>query len=185
MKKILLFSVFTALLFGCNLNPNKEERIQKLENELQKSSKKINKLEKQIELRQNNKTITKENNMILGAFSVSLSVKDINVSKEFYENLGFVQLGGDLAKNYLIMKNENSIIGLFQGMFEGNILTFNPGWDENGKEIDTYVDIRKIQEELKSNGINIGTEIEKNTSGPASFMTTDPDGNVILIDQHR
>ena len=185
MKKILLFSLFTALLFGCNMNPNKEERIQKLETELQKSSKKINDLEKKIELSQNNKSIKKENNMILGAFSVSLNVKDINVSKKFYENLGFVQLGGDLAKNYLIMKNENSIIGLFQGMFEGNILTFNPGWDENGNEIDTFIDIRKIQQELKSNGINIGTEIDKNTAGPASFMTTDPDGNVILIDQHR
>lgn len=185
MKKILLFSLFTALLFGCNMNPNKEERIQKLETELQKSSKKINDLEKKIELSQNKKSIKKENNMILGAFSVSLNVKDINVSKKFYENLGFVQLGGDLAKNYLIMKNENSIIGLFQGMFEGNILTFNPGWDENGNEIDTFIDIRKIQQELKSNGINIGTEIDKNTAGPASFMTTDPDGNVILIDQHR
>ncbi|PKG42890.1 glyoxalase [Psychroflexus sp. MES1-P1E] len=123
--------------------------------------------------------------MDLGAFSVSLSVKDLKVSMKFYENLGFVQLGGDLQKNYLIMKNQNSLIGLFQGMFEGNILTFNPGWDENAKEIETFVDIRKIQEELKSNVINIGTEIDKNTSGPASFMTTDPDGNVILIDQHR
>ncbi|WP_346882233.1 VOC family protein [uncultured Algibacter sp.] len=185
MKKILLFSVFTALLFGCNMNANKEERIQKLEIELRKSSKKINELDKKIELKQTNKTITRENNMNLGAFSISLNVKDINVSKEFYKNLGFEQLGGDLAKNYLIMKNENSVIGLFQGMFEGNILTFNPGWDENGKDTDTFVDIRKIQQELKSNGINIGTEIEKNTSGPASFMATDPDGNVILIDQHR
>ncbi|PCI93767.1 MAG: glyoxalase [Flavobacteriales bacterium] len=123
--------------------------------------------------------------MKLGSFSVSLSVKDIKVSKKFYENLGFVQLGGDLEKNYLIMKNENSVIGLFQGMFEGNILTFNPGWNENGKETDTFVDIRKIQQELKDKGIDIGTEIEKESSGPASFMTTDPDGNVILIDQHR
>ena len=185
MKKILLFSVFTALLFGCNMNPSKEERIQKLETELQKSLKKINELEKNIELKQTNNTITIENNMDLGAFSVSLNVKNLNVSKEFYENLGFVQLGGDLAKNYLIMKNKNSVIGLFQGMFDGNILTFNPGWDENGKETDTFVDIRKIQQELKSKGINIGTEIKKDTSGPASFMTTDPDGNVILIDQHR
>ena len=123
--------------------------------------------------------------MNLGAFSVSLSVKDINVSKEFYEKLGFVQLGGDLAKNYLIMKNENSVIGLFQGMFEGNIMTFNPGWDENGKDTTSFIDIRKIQQELKSKGINIGAEIAKNTSGPANFMMTDPDGNVILIDQHR
>lgn len=185
MKKILLLSVFTALLFGCNMNPNKEERIQKLEADLQQSLKKINELEEKIKLKQTNKTMTRENNINLGAFSVSLSVKNINVSKEFYENLGFEQLAGDLAKNYLIMKNENSVIGLFQGMFEGNILTFNPGWDENGKETDPFIDIRKIQQELKSKGINIGAEIEKNTSGPASFMITDPDGNVILIDQHR
>ena len=185
MKQLLLFCVFIGLLYGWNMNPNTEERIQNLEAELQKSSKKINELKKKIELKQTNNTITKENNMKLGAFSVSLSVKDINVSKEFYENLGFVQLGGGLEKNYLIMKNENSIIGLFQGMFEGNILTFNPGWDENGKETDPFVDIRKIQQELNSKGINIGTEIEKGTSGPASFMTTDPDGNVILFDQHR
>ena len=123
--------------------------------------------------------------MKLGAFSVSLSVKNIIISKEFYENLGFVQLGGDIKMNYLIMKNENSIIGLFQGMFEGNILTFNPGWNENGKETDTYIDVRNIQQELKANGIGVGTEIEKNTTGPASFMTADTDGNVILIDQHR
>ena len=185
MKKIRLFLIFTTLLFSCNVNPNKEERIQNLEIELQKSLEKINDLEKKIELKYGNKTIKKENNMKLGAFSVSLSVKDIKVSKKFYENLGFAQLGGDLAKNYLIMKNENSIIGLFQGMFEGNILTFNPGWDENGKETNTFLDIRKIQQELKSKGTNIGTEIEKDTSGPASFMITDPDGNVILFDQHR
>ena len=185
MKKILLFTVFTAFLYGCNMNPNKEERIQKLETELQKSSKKISELEKKIESKENITTIKKENNMKLGSFSVSLSVKDIKVSKKFYENLGFVQLGGDLEKNYLIMKNENSVIGLFQGMFEGNILTFNPGWNENGKETDTFVDIRKIQQELKDKGIDIGTEIEKESSGPASFMTADPDGNVILIDQHR
>ena len=138
-----------------------------------------------LKINQTNKTVTKESNMNLGAFSVSLSVKDLKVSKKFYENLGFVKLGGDLEKNYLIMKNQNSLIGLFQGMFEGNILTFNPGWDENAKEIENFVDIRNIQEKLRSNGINIGTEIDKSTSGPASFMTTDPDGNVILIDQHR
>lgn len=123
--------------------------------------------------------------MKLGAFSVSLSVKYLKISKEFYENLGFSFLAGGMDKNYLIMKNENSLIGLFQGMFEGNILTFNPGWDENGKDIDTFIDIREIQQELKDKGIDIGTEIDKSTSGPASFMTTDPDGNIILIDQHR
>jgi len=185
MKKIVLFHMFSLLLLGCNMNPNKEERIQKLEIELQESSKKINELEKKIELNQASKTTIKENNMDLGAFSVSLSVKDIHASKKFYESLGFVQLGGDLTKNYLIMKNENSVIGLFQGMFEGNILTFNPGWDENGQETDTFVDIRKIQKELKSKGIHINTEIDNDTSGPASFMITDPDGNVILMDQHR
>jgi predicted lactoylglutathione lyase len=185
MKKSILLSVYVALLLGCNMNPNKEERIQKLELELKKASEKINELEEKIELKPSANVTKKENDMNLGAFSVSLSVKDINVSKEFYENLGFVQTGGDLKKDYLIMKNENSVIGLFQGMFEGNILTFNPGWDENGKETNSFVDIRKIQQELKKSEINIGAEIEKGTSGPASFMITDPDGNVILFDQHR
>jgi len=128
---------------------------------------------------------TENNNMKLGAFSASLSVKDLQVSKAFYENLGFEKLGGDVAMNYLIMKNENSIIGLFQGMFEGNILTFNPGWDENGKDTETFKDIREIQKEMKDKGMDIGTEIKSGTSGPASFMITDPDGNVILMDQHR
>ena len=167
------------------MNPNKEERIQILEAENENLLQKINELENRIELNQPNKPVTKESNMDLGAFSVSLSVKDLKVSKKFYENLGFIKLGGDLEKNYLIMKNQNSLIGLFQGMFEGNILTFNPGWDENAKEIENFVDVRNIQEELKSSGINIETEIDKSTSGPASFMITDPDGNIILIDQHR
>lgn len=122
--------------------------------------------------------------MKLGAFSVSLSVKDINASKEFYENMGFTVLGGDLKKNYLIMKNENTLIGLFQGMFEGNILTFNPGWDERGKEIAEFDDVRKIQQHLKSKGIKLTSETDKG-SGPASIMFADPDGNVILVDQHR
>ena len=120
MKKTVLLSLILALLLGCNKNPNKEERIQKLEIELKKSSEKINELEQKIELKQTTTNNKKENDMNLGAFSVSLSVKDIKVSKAFYENLGFVQLGGDLDQNYLIMKNENSVIGLFQGMFEGN-----------------------------------------------------------------
>ena len=167
------------------MNPNKEERIQILEAENENLLQKINELENRIELNQPNKPVTKESNMDLGAFSISLSVKDLKISKKFYENLGFIKLGGDLEKNYLIMKNQNSLIGLFQGMFEGNILTFNPGWDENAKEIENFVDVRNIQEELKSIGINIESEIEKGTSGPASFMITDPDGNIILIDQHR
>ena len=124
-------------------------------------------------------------NMKLGAFSISLSVQDIKASKQFYENLGFTILGGSLDQNYLIMKNENSLIGLFQGMFDNNILTFNPGWDENGNNINSFNDIREIQEELKNKGIKIENEIDKTSSGPASFMVTDPDGNVLLFDQHR
>ena len=124
-------------------------------------------------------------NMKLGAFSISLNVKDLSASKAFYENLGFSVLGGDLKMNYLIMKNENSLVGLFQGMFENNILTFNPGWDENGKDIGSFDDIREIQRRLKEKGINPATEIAANTSGPASIVVKDPDGNVILIDQHR
>jgi catechol 2,3-dioxygenase-like lactoylglutathione lyase family enzyme len=129
----------------------------------------------------------KENmdNMKLGAFSVSLSVKDINVSKEFYEKLGFTAFAGDIKENYLIMKNENSLIGLFQGMFEGNILTFNPGWDEDAQNIETFEDVRDIQRHLKSKGINLVTEADENNSGPASFMLADTDGNSVLIDQHR
>lgn len=127
----------------------------------------------------------KRSNMKLGAFSVSLSVKDIKVSKKFYESLGFTVLAGDLEKNYLIMKNENSLIGLFQGMFENNILTFNPGWDENGKNKDQFDDIREIQKQLVNSGIKIDPKADEKTTGPASFMITDPDGNVILLDQHR
>ena len=123
--------------------------------------------------------------MKLGAFSVSLSVKDINASKEFYENLGFTVFAGDLERKYLIMKNEDSLIGLFQGMFENNILTFNPGWDSNAKELDSFDDAREIQKELLNKGVTIEHPIEDNTTGPASFMVTDPDGNVVLIDQHR
>ena len=128
MKKTIIYFLFTAILVGCNMNPNKEERIKKLETDNEILLKKIGNLENKIESNQTNKTVTKENNMDLGAFSVSLSVKDLKVSKKFYENLGFIQLGGDLEKNYLIMKNQNSVIGLFQGMFEGNILTFIPTW---------------------------------------------------------
>jgi catechol 2,3-dioxygenase-like lactoylglutathione lyase family enzyme len=122
--------------------------------------------------------------MKLGAFSVSLNVKDINASKAFYENLGFTVFGGDLKMNYLIMKNGNSLIGLFQGMFESNILTFNPGWDENAKLLESFEDVREIQKILKDKGLDLNTEADENTSGPASIVLTDPDGNVILIDQH-
>jgi predicted lactoylglutathione lyase len=127
----------------------------------------------------------KMNIMKLGAFSISLSVKDIRASQQFYEHLGFSILAGGLEKNYLIMKNENALIGLFQGMFEGNILTFNPGWDENGQNIADFDDIRKIQQLLKGKGIKIDNEVDESTTGPASLMIPDPDGNIILIDQHR
>ena len=127
----------------------------------------------------------KNNHMKLGAPSISLSVKNLNTSKLFYEKLGFAVLAGSLEQNYLIMKNENSLIGLFQGMFEGNILTFNPGWDLNGKNIDPFDDVRKIQEHLTSEGVLLDSQADTNTSGPASIMLKDPDGNLILIDQHR
>nr|WP_299820095.1 VOC family protein [uncultured Pontibacter sp.] len=123
--------------------------------------------------------------MKLGAFSVSMNVKDLKVSKEFYENLGFKVFAGGMEQNYLIMKNENALIGLFQGMFKGNILTFNPGWDENAANIEQFDDVRDIQRKLKNKGVTLTSEADEKTSGPASLMLTDPDGNVILIDQHR
>ncbi len=122
--------------------------------------------------------------MTLGAFSISLNVKDINASKVFYENLGFQVFAGDLERNYLIMKNENALIGLFQGMFDNNILTFNPGWNENANTLDTFTDIRDIQKHLKSKEIKLENEADEHTTGPASFVLKDPDGNTILIDQH-
>lgn len=123
--------------------------------------------------------------MKLGAFSVSLSVKDLQTSKQFYETLGFSVFAGSMEHNYLILKNESTIIGLFQGMFEGNILTFNPGWDEHAQNLDEFDDVRAIQKLLKENGAVISPEADESTSGPASFMVTDPDGNVLLFDQHR
>ncbi|TCN26319.1 VOC family protein [Mesobacillus foraminis] len=123
--------------------------------------------------------------MKLGAFSVSLSVKDIHVSKAFYEKLGYKVLGGDIAQNWLIMKNENSIIGLFQGMFEKNILTFNPGWNENAENLDSFTDVRELQKQLKEQGIKILSEADESGEGPAHFTIEDPDGNPILVDQHR
>ena len=122
--------------------------------------------------------------MKLGAFSVSLNVKNLTVSKEFYENLGFKVFAGGMDKNYLIMKNNNALIGLFYGMFENNILTFNPGWDENAQAVPNFDDIRTIQKKLKSNGIKLTTEADENTTGPASMILEDPDGNQILFDQH-
>ncbi|WP_417600376.1 VOC family protein [Owenweeksia hongkongensis] len=122
--------------------------------------------------------------MKLGAFSISLAVKDIHASKAFYEKLGFVQFAGDLERNYLIMKNGNSLIGLFQGMFESNILTFNPGWDESANKLDSFDDVRDIQKHLKDKGVELNREADASTTGPASIVMTDPDGNHILIDQH-
>ena len=122
--------------------------------------------------------------MILGVFSVSLNVKDIQTSKSFYENLGFQVFGGDVSQNWLIMKNSSCTIGLFQGMFEKNILTFNPGWDENATKLNSFTDVRELQRQLKVKGIRIETEADEETSGPASFVVVDPDGNPILVDQH-
>ncbi|MBU2949196.1 VOC family protein [Tamlana agarivorans] len=122
--------------------------------------------------------------MKLGAFSMSLNVKDLKVSQVFYENLGFAIFAGNLEMNYLIMKNGNALIGLFQGMFENNILTFNPGWDENATPLKDYDDVRSIQDHLKSKNISLNSEADNNTTGPANIILTDPDGNLILIDQH-
>ena len=136
----------------------------------------------------NNTETTKSETQItmkLGAFSVSLSVKDLKASKEFYEKLGFNALAGSMEQNYLIMKNDHALIGLFQGMFQGNILTFNPGWDENASNMESFDDIREIQKQLKTGGLKLTSEVDEKTKGPASLMLTDPDGNVILLDQHR
>jgi catechol-2,3-dioxygenase len=122
--------------------------------------------------------------MKLGAFSVSLNVKDINASKLFYENLGFKVFAGGIEMNYLIMKNGNSLVGLFQGMFENNILTFNPGWNESANKLESFTDVREIQKHLKMKNIKLETEADESTSDPASFVVIDPDGNTILIDQH-
>lgn len=122
--------------------------------------------------------------MKLGAFSISLAVKDLTKSREFYKNIGFTKFAGSTEMNYLIMKNGNSLIGLFQGMFDENILTFNPGWDENANKLETFDDIRVIQKKLKARNIELASETDEKASGPASIMLTDPDGNKILIDQH-
>lgn len=122
--------------------------------------------------------------MQLGTFSVSLSVKDLAVSKAFYEKLGFGVFGGATEQNYLIMKNGSTLIGLFQGMFEGNLLTFNPGWDANAQPLTEFDDVRDLQRQLKAAGITPMSEADEHSTGPASFMVADPDGNVILVDQH-
>ena len=122
--------------------------------------------------------------MELGNFSVSLAVNDIEASKVFYEKLGFTVFMGDQAQHWLIMKNGDHAIGLFQGMFDQNILTFNPGWDSNAQKLDRFTDVRDIQRQLKAHGIALQVEADETSSGPASFVVTDPDGNPILVDQH-
>ncbi len=122
--------------------------------------------------------------MDLGAFSVSLTVKDLEASKTFYEKLGFQAFAGDASQNWLILKNGNHVIGLFQGMFEKNILTFNPGWDNNANRVEAFTDIRELQRQLKAQGVELQSEADESTTGPASLFLVDPDGNLILIDQH-
>ncbi len=122
--------------------------------------------------------------MELGAFSISLAVKDIQTSKEFYEKLGFEAFGGDASQNWLIMKNGDHVIGLFQGMFDKNTLTFNPGWDSDARTLDSFTDVRDLQRRLKDQGLELMAEADESTTGPASFIVVDPDGNPILVDQH-
>jgi catechol 2,3-dioxygenase-like lactoylglutathione lyase family enzyme len=122
--------------------------------------------------------------MELGAFSVSLAVKDIRASKAFYEKLGFKAFAGELSQNWLILRNGDHVIGLFQGMFDRNILTFNPGWDQGAKKLKSFTDVRELQGRLKAQGVNLTSEAEEGTKGPASCTLVDPDGNPILLDQH-
>jgi catechol 2,3-dioxygenase-like lactoylglutathione lyase family enzyme len=122
--------------------------------------------------------------MELGAFSISLAVKDIEASRQFYEKFGFKTFGGNAAQNWLILKNGDHIIGLFQGMFDRNILTFNPGWDSNAQKLPAFTDVRELQRQLKAQGVRFQQEADESTTGPASFVAEDPDGNPILVDQH-
>jgi lactoylglutathione lyase len=122
--------------------------------------------------------------MELGAFSVSLAVKDLAASRAFYEKFGFTAFAGDPTQNWLILKNGDHVIGLFQGMFDKNILTFNPGWDQNAQKLETFTDVRELQRQLKAQGVELMSEADETTTGPASFMAVDPDGNTILFDQH-
>jgi lactoylglutathione lyase len=125
-----------------------------------------------------------EDEMQLGAFSVSLSVKDLAASREFYGKFGFQPFAGDASQNWLILKNGDVVIGLFQGMFERNMLTFNPGWDSNAQPLAAFTDIRELQRQLKSQSIQLMSEADESTTGPASFVAVDPDGNPVLFDQH-
>ena len=122
--------------------------------------------------------------MELGAFSISLAVKDIEASRQFYEKLGFTSFMGDPSQHWLMMRNGDRVIGLFQGMFEKNILTFNPGWDQDARPLASFTDVRELQRELKAGGVQLTSEADESTTGPASLILVDPDGNPILIDQH-
>jgi catechol 2,3-dioxygenase-like lactoylglutathione lyase family enzyme len=122
--------------------------------------------------------------MTLGAFSISLAVKSLEASRQFYEKFGFKTFGGNAAQNWLILKNGDCIIGLFQGMFDQNILTFNPGWDSNAQKLPSFTDVRELQRQLKAQGVKLVNEADENSTGPASFIAVDPDGNPILVDQH-
>jgi catechol 2,3-dioxygenase-like lactoylglutathione lyase family enzyme len=122
--------------------------------------------------------------MQLGAFSISLAVKDLAASRAFYEKLGFQSFGGDPSQNWLILKNGDHVIGLFQGMFDRNMLTFNPGWDQNAQPVEGFTDVRELQRRLKEQGVQLAPEADESTQGPAWFMAIDPDGNPILVDQH-
>lgn len=122
--------------------------------------------------------------MELGAFSTSLAVKDIEASRKFYEKLGFTSAMGDPSQHWLIMRSGAHVIGLFQGMFERNVMTFNPGWDQDARPLATFTDVRELQRQLKANGVQFASEADESTTGPASFMVIDPDGNPILVDQH-
>ncbi|MCC7021098.1 MAG: VOC family protein [Ardenticatenales bacterium] len=126
-----------------------------------------------------------ENPMDLGAFSISLTVKDLAASQAFYDKLGFTTMGGDAAQGWLILKNGDHIIGLFQGMFEKNMLTFNPGWDQNAQPTAEFTDVRELQRRLRAQGVTFMTEADESTTGPGSFVVVDPDGNPVLVDQHR
>lgn len=122
--------------------------------------------------------------MELGAFSISLAVNDIEASRNFYEKSGFKVIGGDISQNWLILRNSDHTIGLFQGIFEKNTLTFNPGWDKNAAQVDTFTDIRDLQRQLKAQGVELLAEADEATTGPTSFVAVDPDGNPVLVDQH-
>jgi predicted enzyme related to lactoylglutathione lyase len=122
--------------------------------------------------------------MQLGAFSISLAVKDLEASRQFYEKLGFTHFGGNAAENWLMLKNGDHVIGLFQGMFDRNMLTFNPGWDQDARTLDAWTDVRELQRQLKAQGVQLQTEADETTTGPAYFVAVDPDGNPILVDQH-